>query len=205
MAQSQEEWFQKLKQMVPSWVFERDVFNVAKFQGLAKILEQAQLKYEEHISNTYICQAEDEFLDIHGDERSIKRLSADTNSTYQQKIKNILNKSSCPELKLLVDALLISGESSFIEGFNSQNFFTRSSFFNRNVISSDYDYDAFTVIVDKQIPEPVTFATRENFYSREDIYGSSVSVDSVFENIVQIINDNKAFGTVYRLIERGAS
>lgn len=205
MALSQAEWLKKLKELVPSWVFEKEHYNESMFDGLAKILQQGQLKYEDHLKETFIDTAEGEFLDIHADERSVVKFPTDTTSSYRQKIKNILNNANCASLKTLVDALLISGESTFIEHYKTGNFYSREGFYNRNLIDVDIVYNAFTVIVDKQIPEATTFMSRENFYSREDVYGSSESLDNIFENIVSTINDNKALGTVYRLIERGAT
>jgi hypothetical protein len=38
--------------------------------------------------------------------------------------------------------------------------------------------------------------------NREFLTGSSLSSDEVFNNIIQAVNANKAYGTVYRLIER---
>jgi hypothetical protein len=202
MALSQEQWYKKLKQLVPSWVFQEEKFNVALFQGMAKVLEQSQIQYEDHLKQTFIDTAEEDFLDIHADERSVTRLPSDTASTYRQKIKNIINNSNCPSLKALVDTLLIRGESTFVEHHSLENFMDRGAFLNRNVISADVLYNAFTILVDFQVPEPSGFYSRESFFDREFLQGSSESLDSVFTNIVETVNRNKAFGTVYRLIER---
>jgi len=202
MALSQSQWYEKLKQLVPSWVFEREEFNASMFQGMAKILETSQLQYEAHLRETFIDTAGEEFLNIHADERSIEKTPSDSISTYRQKIKNILNNSNCSGLKNLVDSLLIRGTSTFVEHFAAENFMDRGAFLNRNVIGVDVIYNAFTILVDYQIPDPSGFLNRESFYDREYLQGSSTSLDSVFENIVQTVNKNKAFGTVYRLIER---
>jgi hypothetical protein len=202
MALSQQQWYEKLKQLVPRWVFEKQQFNVAIFQSMAKILEESQKQYEAHLRETYIDTAGEDFLDIHADERSVERLPSDTIAMYRQKIKNILNNSNCPSLKNLVDTLLIRGESTFIEHHSAENFMDRGSFLNRNVIGVDVIYNAFTILVDYQVPDPSGFFSRESFYNREFLQGSSKSLDSVFENIVNTVNKNKAFGTVYRIIER---
>lgn len=202
MALTQDQWYQKLKQLVPNWVFERENYNQAIFQGMAKILEQSQIQYENHLKETFIDTAGEEYLDIHADERSVERLPADTIATYRQKIKNILNNSNCPALKELVDSLLIRGESTFVENYAAENFMNRGAFLNRNAIEPEVLYNAFTIIVDYQVPEPNGFYGRESFFDREFLNGSNESLLSVFENIVSTVNNNKAFGTVYRLIER---
>lgn len=202
MALTQDQWYEKLKQLVPSWVFEKEGNNVAIFQGMAKTLEQSQIQYEDHLKETFIDTAGEEFLDIHADERSVEKSVSDTIATYRQKIKNILNNSNCVSLKGLVDALLIRGTATFIEHHSVENFMNRNAFFNRNAIGADVTYNAFTILVDFQVPEPTSFYSRESFMNREYLNGSSESLLSVFENIVETVNKNKAFGTVYRLIER---
>lgn len=202
MALTQNQWYLKLRQLVPAWVFERENYNDAIFKGMAKALEQSQLQYENHLKETFIDTAGEEFLDIHADERSVVRLPADTTSSYRQKIKNIINNANCPSLKALVDSLLIRGESTFVEHHSIDNFMNRGAFLNRNVIGADVLYNAFTILVDFQVPDPSGFFTRESFLNREFLQGSNESLDSVFENIVETVNRNKAYGTVYRIIER---
>jgi hypothetical protein len=203
MALTKAQWLKKLKQSVPKWVFEKGNDTEAVFDGMAELLYQAQLNHEDHIRQTFIDTADEEFLDIHAEERSVERSAGDSINTYRDKIKNILNKSNCPDLKALVDAVLIVGESTFIENHQSNiNFLNRGSFLNRNIINFKFLYNAFTILVDYQVPEAVTFANRGNFLSRNDTLGANDSLISVLQNAVDIVNKNKAFGTVYRLIER---
>jgi hypothetical protein len=132
----------------------------------------------------------------------IPRLQGETNGAYSQRIKTIINKSNLPALKAIVDSLLINGESQFIEHHSAENFFNRNAFYNRNIINYEVVYNAFTVLVNQQIPPAETFFDRENFYDREDFYGSKESSLSLFQAIADAINGSKALGTVYRLIER---
>lgn len=203
MALTQDQWFTKLKNLVPTWVFEKDVENVAVFKGLAKVLEQTQLDAEQHLAETFIDEATSEYVELHGSERSKDRFSGENLSSYRTRIKKIVNNSNLPAIKSLVDALLIRGESTIIEHEEViGNFFNRESYLNRNIIDFDVLYNAFTILIDYQIPEPTSFFDRESFLDREFLNGSNTSSDTVFENIIKTVNENKVYGTVYRLIER---
>lgn len=202
MALTKEQWFSKLKTMVPSWVFEGDKNNVAIFKGLAAVFHRVQLDSEEQRDQTFFDKAETEILNLHGSERGIKRLFNENNAAYSQRIKTIVNSSNVPALKAIVDSLLINGESQFIEHHSAENFLNRGAYLNRNIINFDVIYNAFTILVKQQIPEATTFFNRENFYNRESFIGSNESSLTLFQRIADAVNDNKALGTVYRLIER---
>lgn len=203
MALSKEQWFNKLKNLVPSWVFENKQENIAIFNGLAKVLEQTQLDSETQIEETFIDSATKEYVELHGDERSIDQFDGETLSAYRSRVKKIVNNSNLPAIKRLVDALLIRGESTVIEhGRSVSNFLNRESFLNRNIIDYQVLYNAFTIIIDFQIPEPTSFLNSGVYLDREFLNGSNTSSDSVFANTIKAVNKNKAYGTVYRLIER---
>ena len=42
--------------------------------------------------------------------------------------------------------------------------------------------NAFSIIIDYQIPDATTFYSREDFYNREDFLGAKNSSDTVFQN-----------------------
>lgn len=203
MALSKQQWLNKLKGFVPSWVFERYEGSQSIFTGMASLFELVQKDYEQHIDETFIDKATAEYVELHGDERSVERLDMESLAGFRSRVKKIVNNSNVPAIKGLVDALLIRGESTIIEhNENSGNFLSRESFLNRNIIDYDVLYNAYTILIDFQIPEPTSFYNREAFLSREFLNGSSISSDTVFRNIIKTVNSNKAYGTVYRLIER---
>ncbi len=203
MALSKQQWLKKLKGFVPTWVFEKDGEAEAIFTGIAVLFEQVQKDYEEHINETLIDKASEEYVALHGDERSKFRFEAESLAGFRERVKKIVNNSNVPALESIVDALLIRGESTVIEhNEQSGNFLNRESFLNRNIIDYDVLYNAYTILIDFQIPEPNAFYNRESFMDREFLNGSSISSDTVFQNIIKAVNSNKAYGTVYRLIER---
>ena len=202
MALTQAEWFTKLKNWVPTWVFEKEKSNVAIFQGIAKCLAQAHADMEANQGETFIDIAVDEFLDEHGKERAILRVAGEINTTYRPRVKIITNSSNCPSLKEIVDNLLIIGESIIVEDVDQTNFLDREGFLNRNIINYNVIYNAFTIFVEQQVPVSTAFLDREDFADREDFISSNESSLELFEAIVEAVNKNKVYGTSYRLIER---
>lgn len=202
MALTKEQWFEKLKGFVPTWVFEDEKFNVAIFKGIVRILNEAQVVADDHLKQTFIDSSETIYLNQHGDERNIERRKGETNSAYAARVKQIRNGSNCPDLKTLTDSYLIVGESQIIENADQTNFFNRNGFLNRNLVNFNVTYNAYTIIVDKQVPSRDTFFSREEFYNRESFIGSNESLLELFEAIVNALNRNKGFGISYRLFER---
>ena len=200
---SQASWYSKLKTYVPSWVFEEEEKSEAIFQGLAAVLSKVEEDYKQHIIETQIDNSTEEYIEQMGKERGILRITNESLNAYRQRVKEIVNRSNCPAIKALVDTLIINGESKIVEHDDFGLFYmNRAAYLNRGILPTELLYNAFTVFVPDQTPEPVTFLTRENFLSREDTFGSSESSLSLFQQIVSVININKAFGTVYRLYEQ---
>jgi len=201
---TQEQWYEKLKATLPSHYFcDDDPENFeAIFQGVAAVFKRVGDTLDNHFKETFICQAVDGYLREHGKERSILRASGETTSNYAQRIKNLTNTTSCPEIKRVVDALLDVGESIILEDFDSGIFASRESFLSRGEIMLIPIKDTFSIIVDKQVHEPYSFYDREYFFTREDFIGRLESSLELFQLIVQTVNRNKACGTLYRVIER---
>ena len=199
---SQQSWYDKLRTSVPSWVFENKNFNEGLFQSFAKSLDSIETNFKDHLSETFIDTSEGKYLDQHGQERDIDRTTGELDPSYASRVKKIENNSNCVAIKSIVDAFLVNGESQIIEHFNVSNFYNRESFVNRDIIDVEVLFNAFTIMVNKQIPAATNFYDREVFLNREFIGGSDVSDINIFNNIVEAVNKAKAFGTVYRLIER---
>jgi hypothetical protein len=199
---NKQEWLDKIKGFVQSW-FSEDPNAKNILSGIAACLSQEQEILDTHLKETFIDTGSDEYVALHGEERSVERYSQEALSSYRERVKAIVNQSNLPAIKRLVDALLIRGECSIVEHTEAaKSFFNREVFFNRGAIDYDVLYNAFTVFIDPQIPEPETFFNREAFFNREYLNGSSQQLEYILENIIKAINTNKAFGTVYRLYTR---
>jgi hypothetical protein len=184
---TKEQWLQKLKGFVPAWVFEKEDRAEAIFTGLAAVLAEAHKDYRESLAETFIQSASEEFLNLHGEERSIERLEDESLQTYADRVRVIERPPSVAAIRQLLDAILINGRGVIIEHHKPTNFLNRGAFLNRNLIDFDVLYNAFTILIKPQIPP-----------------GNEESDIKIIRNLVSAINKNKAFGVNYRLSERAS-
>lgn len=205
VAMTQEQWFDRLKSWLPSWFFADPNYQEADLQALARILSAQDRDSRSLILQTYIDDAEGPFLDLLGDERGIKRFKSEQDSAYRKRIKNIFNVSDVISIRDLVNAFLINGQASVVIDSEADVFFDREVFFNRGVLFIEKIMNAFSVVVDNQTHSPYSFFGREHFMNREDFFGTTESPIEMFESIIQAVNESKAFGTVYRLVERSGA
>lgn len=199
---TQQQWYEKLRSFVPLWYFETEENQVAHMQAVAAVLEASDDDIIDHCDQTFITKATGEFLDEHGFERSLSRIGLELDPQFRNRIRNLGNKSNCPDLQALIDLFLMVGTATITEDYNSAIFANRESFVNRGTVVIDPIEQAFSVLVDKQIHAPYSFVDREYFSDREDYVGTNESSQYVFDLIVQVVNQNKACGVLYRVIER---
>ena len=204
MAKTQAQWFESLKSWVPQWFFEREIYSYALFQAMAKVLEQLSEDVEDSTRQTFIDQATGAYLDLLGSERGCVRLAGEFDAQYAIRIKNksLVSQISKPSLLAIINQLLIAGQAAIKEDWQGGVFFDREAFHNRAEIVLDPIDNAFTIVVDKQVHEPYSFYDREYFSGREAFNGTELSSDYVFQLILNAVNDNKAFGVLYRIFER---
>lgn len=204
MAKTQAEWYSTLRSWVPEWFFEQENSNVAVFQSLAKILEASQLDVEDQKMQTFILEATAPYLDLHGYERNVSRSLGEFDPQYALRIrlKSLVSQLSKPSILALVNSLLIRGVASIREDFQGSVFCDREEFVNRGSIIIEPIDNTFTILVDKQIRGPHSFVDREHFVDRQDFVGNSESSEYIFDLILNAVNENKALGVVYRIIER---
>lgn len=202
MALTKDQWLKKVVEIFPEWWLENVENQDAHMRGLAELLFQVESDIEDHFRETFIAQAAGEFLDAHGAERSILRTTGELDAQYSVRVRNITNRSNCPALKVLVDGFLIVGESQIFEDYNASLFMNRENFMNRGEVLINSIVNVFTIVVDKQLHDPYSFMDREYFLDRGDFMGSSESSEYVFQLIVEAVNQNKAEGTKYRVVER---
>lgn len=199
---TQAQWFTKLKSWVPDWFFEENVVQEAHFQALAKVLANAEITLSEHITETFICESESDFLDEHGLERNITRFLNELDVVLCDRVRNIVNTTDPISIKSLVDGMLVAGESLIVEHEENHMFLNREVFLDRGFAFAQIFYNFFSIIIDRQIRAPESFANREFFLNREDVYGQEDSNLSLLQSIVEAVNQAKAYGILYRLIER---
>ena len=199
---TQEEWYKKLKSWVPAWFFEEEAINVAKFQGMAKLLQALETHAQNHQTETFIITSKQGYLDEHGLERNLTRGDMELDVAFSQRIRYLTNSTSKPAIKRLVDALLQVGESTIVEDFEGDIFLSRDEYLDRGLILIEAIYNVFSIIVDKQVHAPYSFYDREYFTDREAFFGTDESSLELFQLIIDAVDKAKALGTLYRLIER---
>lgn len=204
MALTQQQWYERLRTWVPTWVFETEDTNVAIFQSIALLLSLQQLSAEEFKAQTYLGTATGIWLDLHGAERGVTRLAGELDDQYRIRIRkaSTISQLSVPSIKEIVDSFLIMGQATIREDFEGAVFCDRDEYANRGSLLLEPITNAFTIFVDKQVRPPESFADRESFSDRLSFTGSDVSSDYIFELIVKAVNENKALGVLYRIIER---
>ena len=201
-----ESWNVKLRSYVPSWVFAEDDKAEAIFYAMAAVLDAVDSDFRDHVSETFIDTATEEFLEgFHGPERGKQRMIGEFLSSFRERIKRIQSSSDCPSLKEIIDNKLINGESTIIENDNGEGLFIDvDCFCDNGAIPNDYRYNAFTLIIPNQTPPAETFCDNEHFTENEFFTGSLESSLDLFNLIIDCINDNKAFGVFSRIYERAS-
>lgn len=198
---TQEQWYDKIKTLVPSWMWQREDTIRAYAMALSKACEQLQIKTAEHAEDTFIMQSAKGTLDSHGDERSTDRLDNELDPDFAVRVQSLFNQSNIPALITTINKVLVSGAARIQEDYDSVPFCgsvyaSRAALFLEDPITN-----TFSIIVDKQTHAPFTFLSREYFCDREGFIGTDVSLDRVFTSIQKIADDNKALGTFYRIFE----
>lgn len=200
---TKDQWYAKIKTFVPSWFWTTELNNKAWASSLAKCAEQLQIALAASVNDTFIMKAAAGVLDTHGAERSIPRVSAELDSPYAVRVQNLFNQSNVVALATLITKVLVSGTARIQEDFASVPFCSRDNYANRAVLFlSTPMVNGFSVVVNKQTHAPFSFCSRDFYESRGEAFcGTDVSLDTVFASIRQIVDDNKAMGTLYRIYE----
>ena len=202
MALTQAQWYAKLRSFFPRWYFQEEQNQTAHLQGLASLLATVQDEVDGHVANTMLLTAAGEYLDEHGLERAVARLTSEMDAEYRIRVQSLANQSNKPAIKAIVDALLINGESIILEDYEAQIFASREAFLNRGHLLLEQVFNAFSIVVDPQIHAPYSFCDREYFADRENYIGQAESSQLVFDLILAAVNRVKAFGALVRIIER---
>lgn len=202
MALTQTQWYDKLKGWVPEWYFETVQYQSAHFMALAKLFSDMETVLESAVSGTFIMQSDTPEIEHHGYERSTDRLEDEELASYRIRVQSLTNQVYKAALKLLIDALLDRGECEIREDFQDLAFYNRSYFFGRDEFFTEQHYNSFTIVVEPQAPEAFSFFSRGYYTGRSNYMGNKEAVSNVYARIVEAVNKAKAFGILYRIVER---
>lgn len=193
----------KLDSFVPDWWFQDLLTQDAFFEGIAAIFSALDVNTAEYEDQTYICRAEEPYVDEHASERGISRNPEELDPSLQQRTKNLVNQNNCAALKEIVDALLITGESIFQEGFDPP-FFDREAYFDRGDIFTTRKYNYFYITIPEQLePGLGCFMDRDGYFDRDECFFSSsprVVRQDIYDAITTQVDKSKACGALYIVI-----
>ena len=205
---SKAEWIIKIKSWIPSWFYEEKQIEAAVIGALAKVLADTDQSISDDVAQTFIEKALGGHLAMHGDERGLTKFSDEFDVDYRKRIRAaaVISNANIPALVDLLNKIVIRGHVSIKEDYEVGAYFNRNTFLNRGEISVTPILNTFTVVIDRQVHEPYSFFNRETFIGRGFIGGGFIgqveSSSKVFDLLIKTINENKAFGTLFRIVER---
>ncbi len=150
MGLTKAQWYSKLRALLPQWYWETEGNQVAHAKGLAKILEQTQADADDHFDETFISDATGDFLDLHGEERGIPRLTGELDDTYRERIRNISNRGNITAIEALVAAIVTDESAVVREHWKDLPCFDRTSYLNRRETFMKVTRNFFSVVLDAQ-------------------------------------------------------
>lgn len=204
MAKNKTEWYNILKSWVPEWFFQKEIYSGAVFNAIAQTLRTLELDNDTIAAQTFVTRAAGSYLDLLGSERGVYRIANELDAQYAIRIQNksLVSQISKPQIKALVDQLIIQGVCQIKEDFEGGVFASRGACANRAEVIVTPLENTFSIVVDKQVHSPYSFASRAAFAGRSNFVGTIRSSDYVFQLILKAVTDNKALGVFYRIVER---
>lgn len=198
------EWSSKIKSWVPTWFYHEKTVESALIEGLARVFSEIDSDVSDEIAQTFIGKAVSGYLGMHGDERSVKKFADEFDADFRKRVRAaaVTSRANIPALQELLNKIVIRGKASINEDYESGLFFNRGCFLNRGSIAIVPIHNTFTVVVDKQVHEPFSFIGRDSYFNRGAFFGQIESNSKIFELLIRTINENKAFGTLFRIVER---
>jgi hypothetical protein len=184
MAISKAQFYEKLKNWVPDWVFESENYQKAVFNSIAKILSSSFDEVLDFVDQTFIEDATQYTLDLHGSERSVTRIVGESDANYSLRIRNRAKALDRTTIEATVNSFLPSGACTVEEHDYDGTFCDRDYLVadnNPRKVFSDIDYDTFSIIVPQQT--------------------AGAPGQTVLDGIADAINASKALGTLYRIVE----
>lgn len=184
MALTKEQWASKIRTFLPQWFFEVENNNIAYINGLSAALAEIQSALEQNIEKSFIENSSGTLLELHGSERVVSRATNETDASYRERIRLLLNLTNYSELMTAIKAALNNGEPILIEnddhsflGDDEFGFYLNSD---SAVLTDQYkNWNWFTVLI------PPQTGGDENTIRRA---------------IINTLEENKALGVTYDVV-----
>ena len=198
------EWRERLKALLPGWIFCDNPKRVnAVLGGIGAVISAVHEDILDNVEQTFIDKSVGEYLDLHAKGRGQERLQDETDRPLRARIKNLQSTTTCRAIKEVVDAALVNGESRIVEGDELTSFLDRESFIDVNLTLSGLRdrYNFFSVRIDPQIPVPNAYWEIDSFLDSNLFLGTHDSESSVLRQVIRSVEEVKAFGIQWELRE----
>lgn len=205
MALTQQEWYDKLKNFVPTWWFSQGgAYTPALFWAMAAVFTQLEEDSHDQFVSTFFTTSEAPVLDIIGYERQVDRISGEADALYVARVQNITSHSNVPDIKALVDSLLIVPGCEILEAPDDSPYCSRGAYCSRNTFMMELRQNYFLVVLPRQVHAPYSFTSRSYFCSRSAFAGSVDVTSGIFPTIIAAVDAVKAFGVMWGMVERAS-
>lgn len=195
------EWIEKIQSWVPGWFYQDRPIEAASISALAKVLADAEAGAIDEVRKTFIMESSGPYLSLHAQERSVEAIEGETLEEYRARVRdsNLRSKANIPALLEMISRVLIRGKATSYEDYQGSCPLSRGSFLGRRSVIFSQHKDTVTFLVDRQKHEPYCFVG--DMFIGDSFVGSAESAESVFRKILEIVKENKAFGTLFRIVE----
>jgi len=106
---------QQIRDLGPWWLRDAAEVEDAIFQAFAKVFERIEAAEQTLFDRTFIGLADGSWLDQHGQEREISRLTGESDAGYRPRIQTIEDKVTIPAVVAGVNAVLLVGVATLEE------------------------------------------------------------------------------------------
>jgi hypothetical protein len=203
MALTQDQWYEKLKGFVPAWWFTQAKYAPAVFQGIAAMFAALQVDADDQFAATFLEQSGAPVLDVMGSERSVTRLTSETNASYAARIQRITSHTDLPAIKAAIDALLVNGTCTIAESPLDNPYIHRNAYCGRDNYLTEMRQNFFWILLPSQtqVHTPYDFCARSVYAARGNYVGTQGTTSPVYDSIIALVNRMKAFGVMYGIVE----
>lgn len=207
MGITQQQYFDKITKFVPSWWFTTYKYTPALFQAIAGVFSQISADCDDQQRETFITQANAPFLDLHGEERTKPRVVGELDPAYALRIQQITSQTDYADLLANINNVLLVKGAKILQPPKDKLYLSRGSFCSRDEYIDSFGLNYFIVVIPKQQHPHYTFVFNAEapgfspYANRGNFCGSNDSSSYVFANLINMINDQKAFGMMYSIVE----
>ena len=211
---------EKINSWLPSHFKGRDYDSI--INGMAKVFETAKTDLEDFITQTFISQANTEYLNVHAKERGFSRVNYGTaqspnfesNEDYQNRVRRIkYNRTkqniidNVRSVLGVVDVRVIDDyEADFLDDTDqraTQVVITGGTFGNQGPLDLKKRFNCFSVMIDTPDEPPLSFYDKGYYYDK-DFFSIPAGTRKFSPLIARIVNTLIALkapaGSGYRLL-----